>query len=467
MDKKMTENLDFLKDKFDNDGLQVPDALSEDAIRQMLARETNAATAANVTNESRPTAAEETSNESCKAAMLDVADAPTLAQKLDTATAAEETSNKSASQTSSTAAPGKSQSTAASGKPQSTAAPGKSQSTAAPGKPQSTAAPGKSQPTTAPGKSRPKRRWSRRVIAAAACVVLVIALIPAMRAILPSGSDSSSSYVDPSSLPTLTADASGLHQFSSYDELDQEMAALLPEQSETDSNMVFYAQEEMAGMNREDDMANSDMADSDMAMGDAEISGDAPAFAKNESSGTDGAAQPDQATQPNPAAQPNLAATDSAAGKDPQHSSTYTQVDGIDEADIVKTDGRYIYYLSTVENQIIIARAANGKAKRISAVSGSGEEYGSYIDDIYIRGDQLIVIGSGERRRDGENSDLWTETTVVTLYDISDRANPKQLSQYSQTGDLLSSRLVDGRLVLVTNDRFYSYEKGRNLPYVS
>ena len=53
-----------------------------------------------------------------------------------------------------------------------------------------------------------------------------------------------------------------------------------------------------------------------------------------------------------------MAAESSRSGSaSDSHSETYKQVDGVDEADIVKTDGNYIYYLSSAENQIIIAEA--------------------------------------------------------------------------------------------------------------
>ena len=60
------------------------------------------------------------------------------------------------------------------------------------------------------------------------------------------------------------------------------------------------------------------------------------------------------------ASQPNGAV---ATAKDAAHSDTYLQVEGIDEADIIKTDGNYIYYTSRLGYDVIIAKAAEGKTE--------------------------------------------------------------------------------------------------------
>ncbi|MBR1532101.1 MAG: beta-propeller domain-containing protein, partial [Eubacterium sp.] len=48
------------------------------------------------------------------------------------------------------------------------------------------------------------------------------------------------------------------------------------------------------------------------------------------------------------------------------HSETYKQVDGVDEADIVKNDGKYIYVLDQTDNSVAVYSAKNGKAKQVS-----------------------------------------------------------------------------------------------------
>ena len=388
------KDLEFIRDKFEQDGLQTPDSLSADAIRQKLAGAQQQKLAGAVPGELTGTHQEEPASPE-----LTVISAPD----------------------SSTDQP--------------------------------------LQEKAEPKKSAPWYRRKRPLIAAAACVLLAICLIPAMKAVLPDNSAEG----DPAAM---TADNSGVYQFSSYDELDQTMKDLLPDPS--DGGNILYSND--AG-----DVVIED------GMEDAEMAAEPPA--SNSFSDSDAAAAAPGGTAPDAAAPQAGAISPQTTGeKDaegvPDHSSTYTQVEGIDEADIVKTDGKYIYYLSDIENQIIIARAKNGKAKRVGAVSGS--RAGAYLEDMYIQGDKLIIIGSARGGLTGNEDGSFsgnlfsarsktgmTDATIVAVYDISDRTDPQYMTQYSQTGFLLSSRLIDDRVCLVTNDYIYSYRKGRSIPYVS
>lgn len=236
-----------------------------------------------------------------------------------------------------------------------------------------------------------KRPWFRPVVAAAACAALVVGLVPLMNFNFGSqqGSDAASGE---------------LQYFANYDELTSKIKSMSEE-----NGHVLYS-------NKEDSIAlgNGD------AVTETEDMAEAPA-ASSETGNAVGQTRPES------------------------HSETYTQVEGVDEADIVKTDGKYIYFSSYEENQIIIARAAKGKARRVAAI-GSGK-IGSFIEDMYVSGDKLIVIGYDSEKED--------EFTTVTVFDVANPENPKMLRKYSQSGDLLSSRLIGSNLCLVTNDYIY------------
>lgn len=330
-------------------------------------------------------------------------------------------------------------------------------------------------PGTAGGFRRFRSRRWRTLVAAAACAMLVIALIPAVQVVLQQGAGDSGTITAPDGSGAfdgsgetvepvpMTADSNGLYQFKSYDELDQQMHALLPEQTYDDTGNYYVTEEYTADAVPE-------------SIGDAE-SADSPAFAGNSEaaspksdaqtygSGSGKDAEKPAASSANSDESVSDGSAASANSSGQQHSSTYTQEEDVDEADIVKTDGKYIYYLSSIENQIIIAKASNGKAKRVSAVGGSPS--GSFINDIYIAGDKLVVIGDDAGMQDTREKGGWTEATAVTVYDITDRKNPKRTASYTQTGSLLSSRLIGNSLCLVTNDFVYRYVSGRSLPYVS
>ncbi|MBE6040126.1 MAG: hypothetical protein E7219_04085 [Clostridiales bacterium] len=149
------------------------------------------------------------------------------------------------------------------------------------------------------------------------------------------------------------------------------------------------------------------------------------------------------------------AGAESAAKSSAAHSDTYLQVDDVDEADIVKTDGRYIYYVNRSQ-EVVILEAKDGKTKKLTSIGSSGIE--NYVSDIYLSGDRLITIGHTYRSDDDDQG-----STGVVVYDITDRSKPVMLSDFRQSGDIVSSRMVGDYVYLVTSD--YVYRGGRMLPY--
>ena len=136
-----------------------------------------------------------------------------------------------------------------------------------------------------------------------------------------------------------------------------------------------------------------------------------------------------------------LAEPDSVEDKSSDYSQTYRQVDEVDEADIIKTDGEYIYHVTGYQ-EIEICRAENGKTEKVASISKFKDDI--EIDNLYLADDRLIAVGSDYSRDD--------DVTLVIAYDVSDPAKPKELGHFEQTGYLTSSRLVDGVVYLVTED---------------
>ena len=143
-------------------------------------------------------------------------------------------------------------------------------------------------------------------------------------------------------------------------------------------------------------------------------------------------------------------AKSSSAGSD-SHSETYLQVEDVDEADIVKTDGKYIYYVNN-DREVIILSADKGKTKVISRIGAGDVE--NYVHDIFLKDDVLVTVGYVYEGDDGY--------TGVTTYDISDRKKPVMITSFRQTGDIVSSRMVGNYVYLVTRDSVY--KGGRVLP---
>jgi uncharacterized secreted protein with C-terminal beta-propeller domain len=102
-----------------------------------------------------------------------------------------------------------------------------------------------------------------------------------------------------------------------------------------------------------------------------------------------------------PAAAPAMGA---AAAKAPAFSTTNLQERGVDEADLIKTDGRHIYAIGTPNNQNyqnntlrIMQINAGGKdlqeVKRLTLPEGSG------LQNLYLAGKQRRLVALGDTYR--------------------------------------------------------------------
>lgn len=139
-------------------------------------------------------------------------------------------------------------------------------------------------------------------------------------------------------------------------------------------------------------------------------------------------------------------------------SETNVQVAGIDEGDIIKTDGEFIYFAR--DSDIIITTTDKKKSKVISEI----REKDFQPTELYIHNDYLISIGYSfhtiREELDGEskeNADIaiypfHTNQTTAYIYDISNQHNPKKVREVTIEGSLTSSRMTDDHLYLIANE---------------
>lgn len=145
-----------------------------------------------------------------------------------------------------------------------------------------------------------------------------------------------------------------------------------------------------------------------------------------------------------------------------EYSDTNTQVEGVDEADIVKTDGNYIYYLTKNNLKIVDAQ----KMSVMATVEFDETDF--YSSELYVKGDKVIVIGnryeSGRKEYsiDSMYTDIMyapgTSYTVIKVFDISNRAKPQLARTVEIEGYYLSSRMIDNDIYLMANKSIYAYE---------
>ncbi|WP_057765252.1 beta-propeller domain-containing protein [Cytobacillus praedii] len=150
------------------------------------------------------------------------------------------------------------------------------------------------------------------------------------------------------------------------------------------------------------------------------------------------------------------AAMDSAAGeseKSQSHSETNVQVNGIDEADIVKTDGKYIYQLK--DNTLQIVKAIPADKMSIEKEITFNQSF--YPFQMYLQNDRLIVMGTSyegqeiEKKPADMNIAPINETTKAIIYDVKEKNNPKEIREFEIEGTLVTSRFMDGKVYLIAN----------------
>ncbi|MGI6069261.1 MAG: beta-propeller domain-containing protein [Blautia sp.] len=128
-----------------------------------------------------------------------------------------------------------------------------------------------------------------------------------------------------------------------------------------------------------------------------------------------------------------------------EHSETNIQVEGVDEGDIVKTDGTYLYVLRNGSG-VKIVRAKD--LKLMSEISWKNADTQAY--EMYLEGERLTVI---TRERQASLDFAVEDTLKVWVYDVSDPKMPKAQEGVTQDGEYLTSRKNGNYLYLFS--RFY------------
>lgn len=167
----------------------------------------------------------------------------------------------------------------------------------------------------------------------------------------------------------------------------------------------------------------------------------------------------------------------------PNYSNTNVQVQGVDEADIVKTDGKYIY--SFYRNRLVITKAYPAESmeivKQLTLENISPQQ-------MFINGDKLILFGSkyenvqpapydsrvlgtaegissssgasaitpSKIAAPGIGGDMmiyppyWGYSkSIVYVYNVSDHSNPTLEKQLEFTGNYVSGRMIDNIVYFV------------------
>ena len=165
------------------------------------------------------------------------------------------------------------------------------------------------------------------------------------------------------------------------------------------------------------------------------------------------------------------------------YSMTNIQIQGVDEADIIKNDGEYIYCI--VNSSLYVLDVRDPRNMKVAAVIADDftltENYVNYLDLFYDSSSKtLSVISNSYSCKNTDviypESDIsgiktgiktgiaaepyitmypYQEYTKLQTYDVSDAYSPKEIRTFYQDGYYLSSRRINDTIYLITSQSLW------------
>lgn len=129
------------------------------------------------------------------------------------------------------------------------------------------------------------------------------------------------------------------------------------------------------------------------------------------------------------------------------YSTTNIQVENVDEADIIKNDGKYLYSLS--DNDVIITNSEDPEnirvASKITVSQGTPVDLMLYNNKLVIISDYYISANSYRYNN--------TNNTIVDVYDIQDKTTPKRVKTYTLYEPYYTSRCINNKLYVISSGK--------------
>ena len=147
------------------------------------------------------------------------------------------------------------------------------------------------------------------------------------------------------------------------------------------------------------------------------------------------------------------------------YSKTNNQVEGVDEADIVKTDGNYIYYVS--QGKVYIINAQSLKIE--STIESESNQNRFYPTEIFINDDKLVILGNAYVYEDvdveDEEDDVYynyygrknKHLAKAKVYNILNKKSPKVEREVALDGMYETSRMIGDNIYFISSKGVYYY----------
>lgn len=158
-----------------------------------------------------------------------------------------------------------------------------------------------------------------------------------------------------------------------------------------------------------------------------------------------------------------------SAEKTENYSKTNVQTLGIDESDVVKTDGEYLYLLRGSSVSIV---SAGEEMKQVGEIRPEGADDSAGVCAMYVDGDKLILMvqeySADLEKKESDDTAYYDmlyiderRSVSVLTYDISDKKKPVLAGKVTQDGSYVTSR-KDGNIVYLFTGLYLMENYERN-----
>lgn len=146
------------------------------------------------------------------------------------------------------------------------------------------------------------------------------------------------------------------------------------------------------------------------------------------------------------------------SANDEDYSKTNTQVEGVDESDIVKTDGEYIYY---VANRKVIIIDTSETLKVIAQIDYTKDEF--VPNELYLAENKLVVIGNNSTYYNKNDIlvdmiyPINNQKVITKVYNLESIEKPSLIREVEIEGYYVSSRMIEGNIYVIANKNIDTY----------
>ncbi len=143
------------------------------------------------------------------------------------------------------------------------------------------------------------------------------------------------------------------------------------------------------------------------------------------------------------------------------YSTTNVQVEGVDEPDFLKNDGKYVYILSG--DRLTIVDAYPPENADIAVKIALDIQQGQYLQNMFLNNNTLVIFYQeyGEdfviQEYDFAPQPIYSPKTHALIMDVSDREKPEIVKDFEISGSYNNARMIGDNVYLITASDLYDY----------